>query len=205
MDEEAQRMYAIRSRPQRAFPWRCAHTKANFKSAFWRSDVLRLQPYETWHRKAGAATRWPAASARLDPHVADLTKHPPLNPAIAEALAAYVAAKKSKAAADANIVTGVVHSQRAAFRSPLCFAQQNILVAPDAVASGASAEHRIPFNLATCLAAAKPGWFASPTDTGLGRSRDHHIDMAHRRISCIFGDTGLVHSASISISRASAA
>ena len=26
----------------------CAHTQANFKDAFWRSDLLDYKPFETW-------------------------------------------------------------------------------------------------------------------------------------------------------------
>jgi hypothetical protein len=37
----------------------CAHTQANFKTAFWRSDLLDYKPFETWDEE-GAATprRW---------------------------------------------------------------------------------------------------------------------------------------------------
>ena len=29
----------------------CDHTQKNFKSAFWRSDILNYKPFETWQEE----------------------------------------------------------------------------------------------------------------------------------------------------------
>jgi trimethylamine--corrinoid protein Co-methyltransferase len=74
----------------------CAHTQANFKSAFWRSDVFDYKPFETWHEE-GARDTMALASARVD-HMLATYQQPALDPAIAEALAAFVAQKKDSTA-----------------------------------------------------------------------------------------------------------
>jgi trimethylamine--corrinoid protein Co-methyltransferase len=71
----------------------CAHTQANFQSAFWRSDVLDYKPFETWAEE-GARDTMALASARVEKMLADYVA-PSIEPATAEALAAYVAGKKA--------------------------------------------------------------------------------------------------------------
>ncbi len=71
----------------------CAHTQANFQSAFWRSDVLDNKPFETWEDD-GARDTQALAAARAEALLAAYEK-PPLDPGIEEGLRAYVARKKA--------------------------------------------------------------------------------------------------------------
>ena len=71
----------------------CAHTQANFKTAFWRSDLFDNKPFETWSEEGGRGTAQ-LANARWKRMLADY-EQPPLDPAIAEALEAYVAERKA--------------------------------------------------------------------------------------------------------------
>ena len=71
----------------------CAHTQANFKDAFWRTQVLDYRPYETW-AEAGAPDSAALAGARVRQLLADY-EAPPLDPGIAEALQAYVDRRKA--------------------------------------------------------------------------------------------------------------
>jgi len=71
----------------------CAHTQANFKSAFWRSDVLDYKPFETWEDE-GARDSSRLAAARVARQLRDF-EAPPLDPGIAEALQDYVARRKA--------------------------------------------------------------------------------------------------------------
>ena len=72
----------------------CAHTHANFKTAFWRSDLLDYKPFETWSEEGGRDTMT-LANARVKKLLADY-QQPALDPAIEEALGAYVAARKGE-------------------------------------------------------------------------------------------------------------
>ena len=71
----------------------CAHTQANFQTAFWRSDLLDYKPFEQWSEE-GARDTVALASARAEKLLAEY-QQPALDPAKAEALAAYVAQKKA--------------------------------------------------------------------------------------------------------------
>ena len=71
----------------------CAHTQAHFKQAFWRTDLLDYKPFETWEEE-GARDTQTLASARVA-QLLQSYQQPALDPALAEALAAYVAAKKA--------------------------------------------------------------------------------------------------------------
>ncbi|MCC5989570.1 MAG: trimethylamine methyltransferase family protein [Pararhodobacter sp.] len=93
MDENGQAMDAIREVGPGGHYLGCAHTQANFKSAFWRSEVLDYKPYETWHEE-GARDSAQLAGARVRKLLAEY-QPPPLDPAINEALAAYVAQRKA--------------------------------------------------------------------------------------------------------------
>ncbi|MFU8777500.1 MAG: trimethylamine methyltransferase family protein [Roseovarius sp.] len=94
MDEEAQAMDAIREVGPGGHYLGCAHTQANFKSAFWRSDLFDYKPFETWADE-GERDTMVLANARVHKLLADY-QQPPLDPAIAEALAAYVAKRKAE-------------------------------------------------------------------------------------------------------------
>ncbi|MGX0975227.1 trimethylamine--corrinoid protein Co-methyltransferase [Roseovarius sp. MBR-51] len=94
MDEEAQAMDAIREVGPGGHYLGCAHTQANFKSAFWRSDLFDYKPFETWADE-GERDTMVLANARVKKMLADY-QQPELDPSIAEALAAYVAKRKAE-------------------------------------------------------------------------------------------------------------
>ena len=71
----------------------CAHTQANFKTAFWRTNLLDYRPFETWQEQ-GAPDTQALATARVA-HLLDTYQQPSLDPAIEEALNSYIAEKKS--------------------------------------------------------------------------------------------------------------
>ncbi|MEL7099036.1 MAG: trimethylamine methyltransferase family protein [Pseudomonadota bacterium] len=89
---EAQAMDAIREVGPGGHYLGCAHTQANFQSAFWKSDLLDYKPFETWFDE-GARDTASLASERVAKMLADYRK-PALDPAIEEALEAFVAKRK---------------------------------------------------------------------------------------------------------------
>ncbi|MEO0936744.1 MAG: trimethylamine methyltransferase family protein [Pseudomonadota bacterium] len=89
---EAQAMDAIREVGPGGHYLGCAHTQAHFQTAFWKSDLLDYKPYETWSDE-GARDTAALASERVARMLADY-QQPALDPAIREALDAYVARKK---------------------------------------------------------------------------------------------------------------
>ncbi|MFN3955052.1 MAG: trimethylamine methyltransferase family protein [Pararhodobacter sp.] len=93
MDENGQAMEAIREVGPGGHYLGCAHTQANFKSAFWRSDVLDYKPFETWEDE-GSRDSATLAAVRVEKQLRDY-QAPPLDPAIAEALEAFVAQRKA--------------------------------------------------------------------------------------------------------------
>ena len=93
IDENAQAMDAIREVGPGGHYLGCAHTQVNFKSAFWRSDVLDYKPFETWADE-GERDTMTLANAKLH-QMLNTYQQPELDPAIAESLDAYVADKKA--------------------------------------------------------------------------------------------------------------
>ncbi|WP_101068750.1 trimethylamine methyltransferase family protein [Roseovarius salinarum] len=93
MDENAQAMDALREVGPGGHYLGCAHTQANFRDAFWRSEVLDYKPFETWDEEGGRDTMT-LANARMNKLLGDY-QQPPIDPAVAEELAGYVAAKKA--------------------------------------------------------------------------------------------------------------
>ena len=93
VDENAQAMDALREVGPGGHFLGCAHTQANYATAFWRSGVLDYKPYETWAEEGGRTTS-ELAAAKLDRILADY-QQPTLDPAVDEALRAYVAEKKA--------------------------------------------------------------------------------------------------------------
>ncbi|CUH53389.1 trimethylamine methyltransferase family protein [Shimia marina] len=92
-DENAQAMDAVREVGPGGHYLGCAHTQANFKDAFWRSDLLDYKPFETWEDE-GARDTQALAAAR----VAELLgayEAPPLDPEVEARLRAYVEEKKA--------------------------------------------------------------------------------------------------------------
>ena len=71
----------------------CAHTQANFKEAFWRSQVLDYKPYETWAEEGGHDTQQLAAN-RVQAMLASY-QQPAIDPGVDEALRDYVLQKKA--------------------------------------------------------------------------------------------------------------
>ena len=93
VDENGQAMGAIREVGPGGHYLGCEHTQANFKSAFWRTNVLDYKPYETWAEE-GERDTMTLANIKMKQMLADY-QQPALDPAIAEALTAYVANKKA--------------------------------------------------------------------------------------------------------------
>ncbi|WP_370311318.1 trimethylamine methyltransferase family protein [Sagittula sp.] len=93
IDENAQAMDAIREVGPGGHYLGCAHTQANFKSAFWRSEVLDYKPYETWSED-GARDTVALAQVRMA-KLLDAYQKPAMDPAIEEQLNDYVARKKA--------------------------------------------------------------------------------------------------------------
>ncbi|WP_323769183.1 trimethylamine methyltransferase family protein [Antarctobacter sp.] len=93
VDEDNLAMDAIREVGPGGHYLGCAHTQANFKTAFWRSELLDYKPYETWSEE-GARDTVALASARVQKLI-DTYQQPPLDPEIHAALHAYVAEKKA--------------------------------------------------------------------------------------------------------------
>jgi trimethylamine--corrinoid protein Co-methyltransferase len=71
----------------------CAHTQANFKTAFWRSEVLDYRPFETW-AEAGEADTMRLANTRMRRMLAEY-EAPPIDPGAREALESFVARRKA--------------------------------------------------------------------------------------------------------------
>jgi trimethylamine--corrinoid protein Co-methyltransferase len=93
-DENAQAMDALREVGPGGHFLGCAHTQANFKSGFWRTDLLDYKPYEQWAEEGGRDTRQLAAN-RVRKLLGDYQK-PAIDPAVEEALTAYVAKRKEE-------------------------------------------------------------------------------------------------------------
>ena len=93
VDENAQAMDALREVGPGGHFLGCAHTQANFKSAFWRSDLLDYKPFETWADE-GERDTIQLASLKVEKLLSDY-QAPELDPSIREALDAYVAQKKA--------------------------------------------------------------------------------------------------------------
>ncbi len=92
-DENAQAMGAIAEVGPGGHYLGCAHTHENFKNAFWRSRILDYKPFETWEEE-GARDTQALATARVS-RMLETYQQPAMDPAINEALAAYVANKKA--------------------------------------------------------------------------------------------------------------
>lgn len=91
-DENAQAMDALREVGPGGHFLGCAHTQANFKEAFWRSEVLDYKPFETWDDE-GARDSQEIAAERVKRLLSDYVA-PEIDPAVDEALKAYIAEKK---------------------------------------------------------------------------------------------------------------
>ncbi len=92
VSEDAQAMDAIREVGPGGHYLGCAHTQANFKSAFWRTGVLDYKPFETWADEGGRDSAT-LAHLRAQRMLAEY-QAPPIDPAVDEALQAYMAERK---------------------------------------------------------------------------------------------------------------
>ena len=92
-DENAQAMGAIREVGPGGHYLGCDHTQSNFKSAFWRSELLDYKPFETWEED-GAKDTMQLASERVKKLLGDY-QQPAMDPAIRDGLNDYIAAKKA--------------------------------------------------------------------------------------------------------------
>ncbi|WP_108814190.1 trimethylamine methyltransferase family protein [Loktanella sp. Alg231-35] len=93
MSENGQAMGAIAEVGPGGHYLGCEHTQANFKTAFWRSDLFDYKPFETWDEE-GARDTQTLATARVA-KLLDTYQQPMLDPAIESQLRAYVAEKKA--------------------------------------------------------------------------------------------------------------
>ncbi len=91
-DENAQALGAISEVGPGGHYLGCEHTQANFKTAFWRSEVFDYKPFETWEEE-GARDSQTLASLRVA-RLLETYQQPAIDPAIQAELEAYVAAKK---------------------------------------------------------------------------------------------------------------
>lgn len=93
MSENGQAMGAIAEVGPGGHYLGCEHTQANFKSAFWRSDLFDYKPFETWDEE-GARDTQALATVRVK-RMLDTYQQPALDPEIEKRLRAYVADKKA--------------------------------------------------------------------------------------------------------------
>ncbi|MEM9267713.1 MAG: trimethylamine methyltransferase family protein [Pseudomonadota bacterium] len=94
MSEEAQAMGALAEVGPGGHFLGCAHTQANFKNAFWRSEVLDYKPFETW-ADDGAKDTATLANDRVQAMLASY-QAPSMDEATREALDAFVAQAKAR-------------------------------------------------------------------------------------------------------------
>jgi trimethylamine--corrinoid protein Co-methyltransferase len=93
VSENGQAMDAIREVGPGGHYLGCEHTQANFKQAFWRTELFDYKPFETWDEE-GARDTVALASIRVAKLLRDY-QQPPMDLAIAEGLADFVAEKKA--------------------------------------------------------------------------------------------------------------
>ncbi len=94
LSDNGQGMAAIREVGPGGHYLGCAHTQANFKEAFWRTDLLDYKPFETWDEE-GARDTQALAGLRVRKLLGDY-QQPALDPGVAEALADFVARRKAE-------------------------------------------------------------------------------------------------------------
>ena len=93
IDSNAQALDAIREVGPGGHYLGCAHTQENFKSAFWRTDIMDYKPFETWQEEGERDTIL-LASERID-KLMEIYQKPSLDQGISESLNDYVARKKA--------------------------------------------------------------------------------------------------------------
>ena len=96
ISENGQAMNAIREVGPGGHYLGCEHTQANFKTAFWRTDVLDYKPFEQWADEGGMDSQ--ALAARRVRKLLDEYQPPALDPSKREELQDYVARRKGSMA-----------------------------------------------------------------------------------------------------------
>ncbi len=94
VSENGQAMDAIREVGPGGHYLGCAHTQANFKAAFWRTQVFDYKPFETWYEE-GERDTVARAGDRVQKLLSDYTA-PAIDPGVAEALDDFVARRKAE-------------------------------------------------------------------------------------------------------------
>ena len=92
IDENAQGLDAIREVGPGGHYLGCAHTQANFKTAFWRSGVLDYRPFETWSEDGGPDTE--ALASRKAAKLLSEFEAPALDQGRLEAIDDFISRKK---------------------------------------------------------------------------------------------------------------
>ena len=92
-DINGQAMDAIREVGPGGHYLGCAHTQANFKTAFWRTNLLDYKPFETWQEEGARDTV--ALASELVESMIQNYQQPTLDKAISESLSEYVTLKKA--------------------------------------------------------------------------------------------------------------
>ncbi len=93
IDENALALGAIREVGPGGHYLGCDHTQANFKSAFWHTEVLDYKPFETWQEE-GARDTTTLAAERIEKLMNNYQK-PTIDFVVEEALNEYVYVKKA--------------------------------------------------------------------------------------------------------------
>ena len=93
MDTNGQAMDAIREVGPGGHYLGCEHTQANFKTAFWRSDLLDYKPFETWYEE-GARDTQSLASERVKKLLGDY-QAPAIDDGVRESIDEFVAKRKA--------------------------------------------------------------------------------------------------------------
>ena len=93
MSENGQALDAVREVGPGGHYLGCAHTQANFQTAFWRTSVLDYKPFEQWSQEGGRDTVQ-LANAKWKKMLAEY-EAPEIDPAIDEALLAFIAQRKA--------------------------------------------------------------------------------------------------------------
>ena len=92
LSENGQAMDAVREVGPGSHYLGCAHTQANFQTAFYRSSIADNNSYEQWEED-GAKDACMRANALYKKMLAEY-EAPPLDPAIDESLTAFITQKK---------------------------------------------------------------------------------------------------------------
>ena len=100
LSENGQAMSAIEEVGPGSHYLGCAHTQANFETAFYRSSVADNNSFEQWEAEGGLDAA--ARANRIWKRMLQEYEPPPIDPAIDEALTDFIARKKA-AVPDSNI------------------------------------------------------------------------------------------------------